>query len=68
MSSGGKLVAVALLGIVGIYFGWIVLKALIGAVLGLLIPVAVLGVVIYAVYRLSGGQRSLPGGGRRTLP
>jgi len=68
MSSGGKLVAVVLLGVVGLYLGWFVLKALIGAVLGLIIPLAVLGVVVYAVYRLSGGQRSLPGGGRRTLP
>jgi len=68
MSNTGKMFAVIGLGLVGLYFGWVVLKALIGAVLGLIIPLAVLGAVVYAVYRLTGGQRSLPGGRRNTLP
>lgn len=68
MNSAGKLIAVVLLGVVGVYLGWIVLKSLLSAVFALAIPVGVLAVVVYAVYRITGGDKALPGGRRDSLP
>ncbi len=68
MSSAGKLIAVLLLGVVGVYVGWIVLKSILSAVFALAIPVGVLAVVVYAVYKITGGNKALPGSGRDSLP
>ena len=48
------------------FIGFKVAIGLIGFICGIILPVAILGAVVYGIYKLSGG-RALTGG-RRTLP
>lgn len=48
------------------FIGFKVAIGLIGFIWGIILPVAILGAVVYGIYKLSGG-RALTGG-RRTLP
>lgn len=60
--SFGKIV----LTIIALYLGYRVGVWALGQVLGLIVPVAVLGGIVYLVYRVTGGKAL--GGGRKTLP
>ncbi|MCE9560123.1 MAG: hypothetical protein K8R88_14390 [Armatimonadetes bacterium] len=48
------------------FIGFKVAIGLIGFIWGIILPIAILGAVVYGIYKLSGG-RALTGG-RRTLP
>ena len=75
MNSTASLVIKILVAIVAIYIGWYVLGflftglvTLLGVVIKLAIAAAVVGGIYYAITRLTGGSRALPGGGRKPLP
>lgn len=68
MNSGNTLKIILVLGlaVVGLIVAISLLKALVGVVLSLVIPVAVLGGILYVLYVVV-GKKSLGGGGR-SLP
>jgi hypothetical protein len=60
-----EIVVVGLVGLVLVMVGWWALKALVGAILGVALPLAVVGAVGYVAYRMV-RRRSLPW--RRSRP
>ncbi|MBX3115120.1 MAG: hypothetical protein KF824_02195 [Fimbriimonadaceae bacterium] len=67
----GKIIAIGILAIIAVFFGVPLLTGLIGGLLALILKLAipaliVLG-VLYAIYRISGADKSLPGNGK-SLP
>ncbi len=66
MSEGTKNVLKLIGVLVAAYIAYHLLIYLVGKILAIAIPVAILGGVVYVVYRASGGKPLM--GGRRTLP
>lgn len=63
----GKVLAIGIVGLIGAWFAWGLLKGLLGAVFSLIVPAAIVIGAVYVIYRLTGGDKALPGS-RRSLP
>lgn len=67
MSQPAKVILALILGLIAVGVVFTVVKALVSTLLGLLIPLAILGGIGYVVYVLVWKNNAL-GGGRRYLP
>lgn len=67
----GKIIAIGILALIAVFVGIPMITGLIGGVLALIlklaIPAAIVLGVLYAIYRISGADKSLPGSGK-SLP
>ncbi len=66
MSEGTKNVLKLIGVILAVIVAYKLLMFVVGKILAIAIPVAILGGVVYVIYRASGGKPLM--GGRRTLP
>ena len=66
MSEGTKNILKLIGVLLAVFIAYKLVLIVTGMILKLLIPVAILGGVVYVIYRASGGKSLM--GGRRTLP
>lgn len=68
MNNVAKLIVMTALAAVGVIIAFKLVATVISGIFAIIIPVALLAGIAYAIYSLSGGKRAIGGRGSRYLP
>lgn len=61
-------IVVGVLAVLGVLYALHIVLGIIGIAIHYIIPLAIIGGVVYVVYKFSSSSRSIGSGGRRPLP